>query len=343
MSERWRTFVRDAGIPLRPPVLTYPHTHGLPKRLDAFSPEGAQPGADYETLREQLLDPFGIEKVILSYDIGHEPGHANVYLNVDLARAMNDWSVDTWLSRDNRLYSAVAVANQLPEEAAAEIRRIGAHPRMVEVLLCLDGLGLPFGHPVYHPIFEAAQELDLPVAIHLGGESSRASHVAAGGPPSFRFEYHALGNQCLLHYLTSLITHGVFEKFPRLKIILAEAGLCWLPWLAWGLDSNYKNLRRESPWVRRLPSEYIRQHVRLTTQPLELTERRVQLIELLEAFGDVDEMLLFSSDYPHWDADDVGYIASRLPEAWLPRVFYGNAAELFGSRDTEDRVAGSTR
>jgi predicted TIM-barrel fold metal-dependent hydrolase len=88
-------------------------------------------------------------------------------------------------------------------------------------------------------------------------------------------------------------------------------------------------LRREVPWLKRLPSEYVSEHVWLTTQPLETSPKRDQVIQLLSWIGG-DRKLVYSSDYPHWDADELSHVASRLPEAWHRRVFFENALEFYG-------------
>jgi predicted TIM-barrel fold metal-dependent hydrolase len=327
MPAELRTQLDEAGFRIRP-ASSYPHTGGVNKRLDAFGPAGEPPGSQYEVLRDQLLDPFGVSRAVLSFDIGHEASHPNPHLGAAIARAANDWSIATWLDRDPRLHGAVIVANQFPEEAAREIRRVGGHPRMSEVLLVAGGLGMPLGHPVHHPIYEAAEELGLPVAIHVGAEWLPPT-LAAGGLPGSRFEYHTLAGQSVVHHVTSFVTHGVFERFPRLRVLLVEIGLSWLPWLMWTLDAAYPDLRRESPWVRRLPSEYFREHVWITTQPLEMTERPEQLTDFLSTVEGVEDMLCFASDYPHWDTDELLYVKKRLPAAWHDKVFYENACRLF--------------
>ena len=86
-------------------------------------------------------------------------------------------AVENWLERDERLFGHILVSSSLPEEAAAEIRRIGGHPQMVAVALGTNGLGRAFGHPAYHAIYEAAAELDLPLVIQFGSDS--ASELAA--------------------------------------------------------------------------------------------------------------------------------------------------------------------
>ena len=81
------------------------------------------------------------------------------------------------------------------------------------------------------------------------------------------------------------------------------------------------------PWLTRLPSSYIREHVRFTTQPLETPEdphKMVGLIELSEAL----DMLVYSSDYPHWDGDVPTYVSSILPDAWHAKVFHRNAQRV---------------
>jgi uncharacterized protein len=345
MSGGWQTYLRDSGIAVSPVSMNFPHTHGNNKRLDSFGPDGSPPGSDYETLKTQHLDRFDVEAAFLTYDIGHEPSHPNPFLSVEVARASNDWTIDRWLDdgHDDRLYGTIMTPTQLPEEAAKEVRRVGPHAHMAEVLLCANGLGVPFGHPVYHPIYEAAAELGLPVAIHLGGETHRSTHAAGGGLPNSRLEFHTLGSQPLVHYLVSFITYGVFEKFRDLKIVIVEGGVTWLPWIMWRLDSVYDELRRESSWVRRPPSEYLRERVSLTTQPLEMSTKRGELIELLEAVGGVENMLLFASDYPHWDADDPTYLMKRLPDAWHEKVLHENARKLYGlptrSRSGEEVVS----
>ena len=93
----------------------------------------------------------------------------------------------------------------------------------------------------------------------------------------------------------------------------------------------YRALRRELPWLKRLPSETIRDHVRFTTQPLEQAPEPEQLVDVLQAVGGED-LLLFSTDYPHWDWDDPKHVLNRLPPEWRDRVMHQNAAAFYGER-----------
>jgi predicted TIM-barrel fold metal-dependent hydrolase len=312
---------------------SFPHAHrpwlhpeGF-MRADAVPPDGGTPGSDYELMRAQLLDRYDVEYAILTGDEGIEVSTlANAHLASALARAANDWMVHEWLSRDRRLKGSLVVAPQDPVGAAAEIRRIGGHPDIIQVLVS-SGAQRPYGDPFYHPIWQAAVELGLPVAAHLGGQGGVNANPTGCGPPTFFWEAHALLCETGMGHVASLIAHGVFEKFPSLRFVLIECGVAWLPPLLWRLDADYKALRKETPWLRKLPSEYAAEHIRLTTQPLEQPKDERHLWTALEAM-DGENTLLFASDYPHWDFDDPDTV--RIPGEWRERVLSGNARELYG-------------
>ena len=105
------------------------------------------------------------------------------------------------------------------------------------------------------------------------------------------------------------------------------ASVAWLPPFAWRLDQVVDELRRESSWVRRLPSEYLREHVRVSTQPIETSPKREQLIDALNGLEGIEDMLVFASDYPHWDNDTPTWLARRLPDSWGRKVLHDNARD----------------
>ena len=327
----WRDFLERGELPGGRD--SFPHAHrpwlhpeGF-TRMDAVPEDGGMPGSDYELVRDQLLDRYDIEYAILTGDEAIEASTlANAPLATALVRAANDWTIDEWLPRDDRLRGSIVVAPQDPAAAAAEVRRLGDHPRMVQVLVS-TGSQRPYGDPFYHPIWEAAAEVGLPIAAHLGGQGGVNANPTGTGPPTFFWETHALLCETGMGHVASLIAHGVFEKWPTLRFLLIEAGVAWLPALLWRLDADYKALRKETPWLKRLPSEYARDHVRLTTQPLEQAPDERHLWAILEAI-DGKHTLCFASDYPHWDFDEPG--ALRLPPGWDDRVLSENARELYG-------------
>jgi predicted TIM-barrel fold metal-dependent hydrolase len=334
LPPEWREFVESPGggrtVPLITPGMNVDLPDGLNKRVDAFPATGGPAGSDYDLLRDQLLDPYGVEKVVLDFDVGQEVALPNGDLALAMCRAMNDWSADKWLNRgDDRLCGALLVPTHFPEEAAKEIRRAGANERFATAYLAYNGLARPFGHPVYDPIHEAAAEVGLPIHLHVnGGEflGGTAPYMSGGQPHQYRYEAYVVGFQATAAHVTSMIVHGVFEKFPSLKLLLAECGVAWLPWLGTTLDTNYSLMRRESRWVKRLPSDYLRDHLAVATQPCEAgIEEREAFVAHMTLFEGVENVLVFASDYPHWDTDAPTYISSILPKSWHDLVFHGNA------------------
>ncbi len=301
------------------------HPEGfMRKDIGAISPD--HPGSDYELMREKLLDRFNYDYAIL---LGEEPIEVstlgNPYYAQALASAYNDYMIEQWLPRDERFMGSIVVAPQDPHSAAAEIRRLGEHPRIVQVLVS-SGSQRPYGDPFYHPIWEAAAEYDLVIAAHLGGQGGVNANSISNGPPTFFWETHALLCETAMTHVASLIAHGVFEKWSNLTFVGIECGVAWLPGVLWRLDADYKALRKETPWLKRLPSEYAHDHIRLTTQPLEQPENKQHLWDLLEGI-DGKNTLMFSSDYPHWDFDDPNKVA--LPPEWMENIFDANARKVY--------------
>ena len=100
----------------------------------------------------------------------------------------------------------------------------------------------------------------------------------------------------------SLIVEGVFDRFPTLRVALIEGGFTWMPSLMWRIDKEWKGLRHNTPWVKRPPSDYMREHIRLTTQPIDGPAEAHYLHQIIEQM-DSDEMLMFATDYPHYHFD----------------------------------------
>ena len=146
-------------------------------RTDLHPTNGGSLGSDYALMKEKLLDRYEVEYAILTGEEGVELSTlANPYYAAALAKAHNDWIIAEWLPLDKRFKGSIIVSPQDPQAAAKEIRRVGEHPDMVQVLVS-SGSQRPYGDPFYHPIWEAAAEMDLVVAAHLGSASGVNSTV----------------------------------------------------------------------------------------------------------------------------------------------------------------------
>jgi predicted TIM-barrel fold metal-dependent hydrolase len=249
-------------------------------RQDLAHEEGTPPGGTPQAVARELLDPLGVDVGILNADDPMTVSlMASPYRAGALARAHNEWTRERWLAGDGRLRGSILCPAQDPQAAADEIRRMAADERFVQVLLC-GGAERPYGEPRYLPIFEAAAERGLPVAIHSGGEGMGLAGDSGGaGRPTFYIEWHTLGSACsIMSHLVSLVTHGTFERLPDLRVLMIEGGLAWLPGILWRLDTNWRALRADTPWLKRRPSEVVREHMRFSTQPLEHTDSHDRLL-----------------------------------------------------------------
>ena len=306
------------------------------KRIDAAPPSGAATGADYAFMREQLLERYDVDFAILNGEEAIEASTlANPYYAAALVSAYNDWMIEHWLPLDSRFRGSLVIAPQDPHAAAREIRRLGGHPGVVQVLAS-SGSQRPYGDPFYHPIWDACAEVGLPFAIHLGGNAGVNARPTACGPSTFFWETHALLAETGMGHLASVIAHGVFEKWPELRFVMIECGVAWVPAILWRLDEDYRALRKETPWLKRLPSEYAREHIRLTTQPLEQPRNPKALWPALEDIG-AQDMLMFASDYPHWDFEAPNRV--RIRPDWRDAVLDGNAREVYKLPAREERGA----
>jgi predicted TIM-barrel fold metal-dependent hydrolase len=299
-------------------------------REDARTETGGTAGSDPLYLKKHHLDKYGIEYAILTgsgilgISLHPDPDYGNV-----LATAYNDWLIETWLKASPQYKGSILINNSDPAAAVKEIERVGGHPDMVQVIMC-SGSRMLYGQRAYHPIYEAAERFGLPVAIHPGTEGAGISGPPTpSGHPTRYLEWHNILPANYMAHINSLVCEGVFEKFPGLKFVAIEGGIAWLPHLMWRMDKNYKGLRHTVPWLKRLPSEYIKGHILLTTQPIEEPDNREKL-DLMFDLIDGDHMIMFSSDYPHWDFDNPQVALQPLNKARRQKIFSENAAELYG-------------
>jgi uncharacterized protein len=284
----------------------YPASAATSVRPGAALPDGTA-GSSLALLRTQVLEPWRVEWGVLNCAYAIESIH-NPDAAIALASAVNDWQIASWLDQEPRLRASIVVPSQLPDAAAAEIDRRAADERFVQVWLPVRAAA-PYGNRRYWPIFEAATRHNLAVGIGFGGAPGTPP-MPSGWPSTYLEEYAGMAS-VFQSQLMSLICEGVFDRFPDLRVVLIEGGFTWLPSFLWRLDKEWKALRREVPWVRRLPAEYVHEHVRFTLQPLDGPPDERQFREVIAQLG-ADDLLLFSTDYPHWHFDK--------PEAALPPV-----------------------
>ncbi len=328
LSDYWVEFIENTGF--SGPADSYypnPGVSEVSKVPTTFSSTGAYVTADLERLRVDALDSTRpVQHCILNctypVDTLHHPDQA-----VALSSAVNDWQISEWLDKDQRLRASIVVPSKLPALAAAEIDRVGGHPGFVQVLLPARSAH-PYGNRLFHPIWEAAARHDLVVGIHFGGAPGNPPTPV--GWPSYYLEEYVDMAGVFASQVTSMISEGVFDLYPSLRIALIESGVTWLAPHLWRVDRDWQALRRVVPWVKQPPSIYVQRHFRITTQPFDCASDPELMSGAIAQLGAAAELLMFASDYPHPHGQDDPYrILSQVTGSAAQKIANGNAREWY--------------
>ncbi len=182
----------------------------------------------------------------------------------------------------------------------------------------------PYGHRDYDPFWAAAQDLGLPLSLHIiTGRRAVAfdrTHVLRS--------YMSLPHSIQMSF-AELVVGGVMERYPRLKFVSAENDISWLPHFCYRLDHAYDRLRHfEGVSLQLKPSEYMKRQVWGTFQ-FETSNVGFTCAE----YG--ADKLMWSSDYPHTDSpwprsrDFIESWGSKLEPSQRDMVVGGNVANLY--------------
>jgi predicted TIM-barrel fold metal-dependent hydrolase len=322
LSPYWARYVRSSGFQGPPNHLPW---YRAPARLRAeWQIEGAVQGSDPKKAAADLFDGLGVSAALLCNPSMHVSSMRGAFeLAAAIGTAYNDYSIEHWLDKDPRFFGSVYVVAHHPEEAAREIDRVGAHPQIVQVFLPVVS-DRQYGQRQYWPIYEAAVRNDLVIGMHHGQDVTGVL-----GYPNYFSEWHTtVLPAAMAAQIASMLFNGVFDRFPTLKVCCLEAGFSWMPSLMSRADHQRLQFREEIPWVKRKPSEHLRQHVRLATQPMEHFSGS-EFMKLVDLFGSED-MLMFSSDYPHYDSDSPARaLPAGLPQGLRQKIMRDNALATY--------------
>ena len=322
LEENWREIAILRGIDDLQ-SLGYPLNSPLSARPD-WRPAEGKAAATLERVRAEALDPFRTAIAICNCLYG-----VQLFFSEDLgaafARAVNTWLAREWLDRDDRLRASIVVPSQNAELAAEEINRWAPDRRFVQVLLLVMG-DQPLGKRVHWPIYAAAEKHGLPVGIHAG--SAYHNPPTPVGWPSYHTEDYVTQAQAFATQLSSLVCEGVFTRFPNLKVVLLESGVNWLPAHLWRLTKYWRGLRMEIPWVDRSPFEIVKSNVRLSITPFDGPPDAGTINRLMDHMQS-DELLLFSTDYPHWQFDGDAILPPGLSPALVKKIMIDNPRDTY--------------
>jgi predicted TIM-barrel fold metal-dependent hydrolase len=329
LSKHWQEHLETFGGHVRQGMteqVMWPRMMALGQRADAYPAQGGPPGSDYELMKRQHLDLNGVEFGML---VALSKGGMEER-NPDLARALstavNEWQLEAWVKRDARLKVGIVVTGEDPAHAVAEIEKRAGDSSFAQVILSPRS-SEPLGRRRYWPIYAAAERAGLPVGLHPAAIPGGSASSGAGWPTYYMQEHHTFvtGSQATA---VSLVMEGVFEEFPNLRIAMIEAGFSWAPALGWRMDRIWERMRKETPHLKRPPSEYMREHFWFATQPMEEPENPQDILQIFEWIG--WDRIMFSTDYPHWDFDDPRQaVRVRLTDEQREKIFRANAKALY--------------
>jgi predicted TIM-barrel fold metal-dependent hydrolase len=302
---------------------------------DAVNEEDNLCAGDPAWVVQQLIEKYRVDVGVLTGSGQMFGPHLqrNPRLMTALCRAYNDWTLEKWVRPYQYFKGSILVNPAMPEAAAAEVHRLGDDPGMVQVMLFSHGQH-GHGQEQYWPIYRAAVEHGLPIGVHIANDIGNANPQTPVGWYTSFVEHHTDHSQTCMANFVSLVTEGVFEQFPTLKYLTIEGGVAWAAYVMGRLDRIYPALRREVPYLKRLPSEYILEHCYFSTQPIEEPSDPADLATILEIVQ-AERTLLFATDYPHWDFDNPMTALHSFPPDLKRRVLVDNALDFYGDRLVE--------
>jgi hypothetical protein len=216
-------------------------------------------------------------------------------LAVALSRAYNDLA-HSYCSQSPRLQAVAIIQVHNVPEAVKELRRAVTELGLVGVTLPAHGHGKNLGDAEFHPIYAEAERLGVPVAIHASGGVGSASSEANAFDKFI--SVHTIGHPFpQMFQLTGMIFGGIPELFPQLRLMYLEAGASWVPYWMERMDREYKLRAVEAPLCRVNPTEYV-----CSGRIFFSCEASESLLPVVVSkIG--EDVLLYASDYPHWDMD----------------------------------------
>jgi hypothetical protein len=333
LSPDWKGYLRltESGESLPGTRVTLPESVYWIKEYDEFVPLCGTEASEADSplkAAQRYFDAFDVKFAVCNPGVAgalSAVGHVD-YANA-VGRAVNDWMVAEWVDCDERVLGSLTITLKDPAQAAEEIRRVGSHERVAQVLFAQPPR--PLGDPSLDVIWEAAVEQHLPVNLEAKGAFTGMNPGLTGvGHPASRFEYEVSWIHGAQSHLLSMITAGVFDRFPDLTVILNGFGGTWLPSLIWRLEAEQRiSPAGNAPALQDSPKAYVRKHVRFTSRGLDLPDDAEQFARLLELFGGQDAILLASG--PIGGTTEMNALLEAVPKSWREDVAYRNAAATY--------------
>jgi predicted TIM-barrel fold metal-dependent hydrolase len=292
-------------------------------------PEHGYPGSDPEVVGRHLFVDRGVDVAILHpMTRGIMPDR---HLGTAIAAAHNEMMVSRWLDSTEfgeRFRGTIRVNPDDISGALREIDNWGSHPRVVQIGVPLQSREL-YGKPQFWPLWEAAAEANLPVAVHIETGEGIAFPPTPSGKTRTYEQYLGFMALNYLYHLMNMIAEGVFERTPNLRFVWADGAADMLTPFIWRMDCFGRPHLEQTPWAPKIPSDYLPGHVYFVQGSLDGPGDVAFAPDWLRFTGKED-MVMFGSSYPHWHCGEPAALPSALTALQWDKLCWRNAAELYG-------------
>jgi predicted TIM-barrel fold metal-dependent hydrolase len=297
---------------------------------EAARPSGWDPA---ERLKDQDVD--GVSAEVLYTSLGMPLfSLPETELQRACFTAYNDWLAEFASFSPRRLYPIALISLDDVEDGVREMERCAARGHRGVQVCGVAPPERPYFSPDYDAFWTAAQEMQIPVSLHLG--TGRKSMQGRGGGGQVRLtgrDFMINTTLAPVHEiqrsLCSLIFGGVLERFPRLRIVSAENDSGWFPHMLYRIDHFYEKFGTMSDEMNLTmkPSDYVRRNVWVTFQDDMVGPMTWQI------FG--ADNYMWASDFPHSDStwphslDVIERNFAGVPEDVKRKITCSNAQHLY--------------
>jgi 5-carboxyvanillate decarboxylase len=264
------------------------------------------------------MDAAGISMQVLSTGPGVE--EFDVATGTALARDINDELAETVRKHPDRYAGLAGLAYGDPEAAARELERCVTKLGLKGAKLNSHVGGEYLDDKKFWVLFETAERLDVPIYLHAKEPPPGLLDLLAPYPVLTQAAWGFAADTGL--HAMRLICSGLFETYPRLKLLLGHLGEA-IPFWLWRIDNNWLKGPRTTP--KRLPSDYFKGNVYVTTSGMFSASGFQCVYENIGA-----DSILFAVDYPYQsNAEGAKFMESvAIPEFDREKIAYRNAQEL---------------
>ena len=292
-----------------------------------------RPSFEKKGPRLKLMDLQGVEAaVVFTGGFNHEPAFkdGDLELGEAVTRAWNEYILEDWgLNTENRIYCPLMIPFADVDLAVAELEwGLARGAKFINLPVEPTQRDLSPFDPYYDPFWARVNEAGVRVAVPLHGRARHDGMAAWGEDPETPYpRYDAFqwtmywSDRPIMEMTAAMIFHDLFGRFPKVKVLIAEYGSVWLPYLLRKMDHAMMLGRRGTfGKLKARPSQTFREHVVVAPYPEENVARVAEVTGW--------ECLVFGSDFPHSEGlpDPLQYVSqlSGLDDAIVRKLMRDN-------------------